>query len=145
MLGTVGIKVGNTTPLALENQDMIPPVSPIRGAAVLLFIKEARISLKSWIPPRVWVMFISTLTPPINSKVLQGIILIAFFSSAAPSRMRIRARVRQTSPTSKENPTTSTTITRMAARLRSCFPSNFSIFLSLAPGALRILYPPKTT
>ena len=98
--GTVGIKVGNTTPFALENHDIRPPVNPISGAAVVEFIKDARISESNSIPPIVWVMFISTLTPAIRINTFHGIILIAFFSSAVLRRIRTSDKVKQISPTS---------------------------------------------
>ena len=98
--GTVGIRVGSTTPLAELNQDMIPAVRPMRGAAVTWFIMEASRLESSSIPPISFVTLISTFTPQIRISTLHGTSRTAAFSFTAPIRIRISARANDTSPTS---------------------------------------------
>lgn len=93
--GTVGIRVGNTTTFALENQDMIPPGHTHDRAAVREDIKVARIDASKSIPPSFWVMFIRTFTPAIRIRTLHRIIFNAVFSLAAPASISTRESVKQ--------------------------------------------------
>ena len=87
-------------PLYDALEDMIPAVKPMIGPAVRFVIKDARMEESRSMPPIVWVIFIRTLTPVIRIRTLHGMALIAFFSSAVPSKIRIIASVKQISPTS---------------------------------------------
>ena len=96
-----------------------PEVAARMGVAVFSLMKLVRKSEIRVIPPRVWMTFTSTPMPQMRISVPQGMVLMAFFSSTAPSSTRTPAAAKAKSPVSSLKPMQHTTMTMMAAMVRS--------------------------